>query len=173
MTTHRHRLPALGRALLVAGGIGLGLVSAAAVAQDISESHLAAARAAVTSARTAEGFNNVLPALAEQVQTTLIAQRPDLHKEITAAVDAMALSLAVRRGDLDNDVARIWAKAFSEEELLAITAFYKSPAGTKLAEIGSQVLQDSLQVVQGWSQRVGEELLEKSREELKRQGIDF
>ncbi len=158
----------------VAGSLAIGALTALpAAAQDITESHLAAARAAVTSARTAEGFNNVLPMLSQQVQTTLISQRPDLHKEITAAVEAMALTMATRRGDLDNDVARIWAKAFTEEELNAITAFYKSPAGTKLATVGAQVLQDSLQVVQGWSARVGEELLEKSREELKRQGVDF
>ncbi|MGD9881565.1 MAG: DUF2059 domain-containing protein [Reyranella sp.] len=154
---------------MAAGVVGQGL------AQDntITESHLAAAHNAVTSARTAETFDNILPSLSDQVQSSLILQRPDLHREIAAAVNAMALTLTSRRSDLDNDIARVWAKAFTEDELRVITEFYRSPAGAKLAQVGPQVLQDTLQVAQGWSERVGEELLEKSKEELKRQGIEF
>jgi hypothetical protein len=156
----------------LAGLLAAGL-AAPGVAQEISESHLAAARAAVTSARTAEGFDNVLPVIADQVQNSLIRQRPDLHAEISDAVNAVAINLAVRRADLDNDVARVWARAFTEEELATITAFYRSPAGQKLAEVGPKVLEETLGVLQGWGDRIGEELLEKSREELKNRGIEF
>jgi hypothetical protein len=88
-------------------------------------------------------------------------------------VDAQALELVARRKDLDNDVARIWAKHFSEEELTAISTFYRSPAGAKLAEIGPKVVGETLQSVKGWSDRVGEELFEKSREGLKKKGVEF
>lgn len=156
----------------LAGLLAAGLAGPS-VAQEISESHLNAARQAVTSARTAEGFDAVLPAISDQVQTSLIRQRPDLHKEIIDAVQSVATSLAGRRADLDNDVARVWAQAFSEDELNAITAFYQSEAGRKLAEVGPRVLQDTLGVLQGWGDRLGEEMLEKSREELKTRGVDF
>ena len=88
-------------------------------------------------------------------------------------VQQVALQLAPRRGDLNNDVARVWANAFSEDELKAITAFYTSPAGQKFLDAGPKVVTDSLQVVKGWSDRLTEELLEKSREALKQQGIEF
>jgi len=167
MTRIRNRLGAafLAAALLAPAAPGF--------AQEITESHLAAALAAVQTARTSEGFNNVLPIISDQIKTNLITQRPDIHAEISAAVDAMAMELTVRRADLDRDVARIWARAFTEEELLAIADFYRSPAGIKLADVGPHVLQDSVKAVDAWSQRVGEELIEKSREELKRQGVEF
>lgn len=149
------------------------LAASPAGAQDISQSHLTAALDALSSARAARGFDTVLPALSERVQNQLIRIRPDLHKEITDVVEAVALKLVARRADLDNDVARIWAKNFSEEELVAIAAFFKSPAGTKYAELGPRVIAESYQAVQGWSDRVGAELLEKSREELKKQGVEF
>jgi uncharacterized protein len=158
----------------VAALVVTALVSAApSRADDVTPSHLAAALEAVHSAKASKGFDNVLPLLSEKVQDQIIRLRPDLYKQITDVVQQEALKLVARRADLDADVARIWANAFSEEELKAITAFYKSPAGLKFVDIGPQVVGASLQAVKGWSDRVGQELLQKSREELKKQGVEF
>jgi hypothetical protein len=144
-----------------------------AAAQEVSQSHLDAALEAVQSAGAARGFDSVLPALADRVKGRLIRLRPDLHQEISATVEAVALELIARRADLNEDVARVWAKNFTEDELVTIAEFYKSPTGQKFAEIGPQVIQDSLKAVEGWSTRVGEELYERSREALTKQGFDF
>ncbi len=145
----------------------------AAAAVEISPSHLAAALEVVITTRTGGNFDLVLPSLATQVQDQLIRIRPDMHTQITAAVDAMALELVTRRVELNNDIARIWALAFTEAELQAIAEFYRSPPGVKLAEAGAGVLAESVRIAQAWTERVGEELLAKSREELKRQGLDI
>ena len=142
-------------------------------ADEITPERMAAALEAVKSAKASKGFDNVLPLLSERVQDQIIRLRPDLYKQITDVVQQEALKLIARRADLDNDVARIWANAFTEEELKAITAFYKSPAGTKFVDILPKVIGDSAQAVKGWSDRVGEELLEKSRASLKQQGVEF
>jgi hypothetical protein len=39
--------------------------------------------------------------------------------------------------------------------------------------LGPQLGQATIQAVQNWSNRVGEELLDKSREELKKQGHEL
>lgn len=142
-------------------------------AQELSASHVAVALEVVKSAGATRGFDNVLPILASQVTDRLIRVRPDLHKEIGVAVEAVAIKLAVRRAELDNDVARIWAKFFTEEELQALLQFYQSAAGKKFSEVGPQMIAESYQAVDRWSTRVGEELLEKTREELRAQGIEF
>ncbi len=154
-------------------GVALTAVAPAAFAQEITASHLAVALDVVKSAKASRGFDNVLPLLAEQVENKLIRVRPDLNKEIVAAVEDAALKLSSRRADLDNDVARIWAKAFTEEELQTIATFYKTSAGQKFADVGAQVVSESYQAVGHWSDRVGEELLQKSRDGLKAQGITF
>ncbi len=158
----------------------LALVAAFAVAmpaparaQEISPSHLAAALDVVVVTQTGRNFDDVLPTLAVQVQDMLIRIRPDVHAQITAAVDTMALELVSRRAELNNDIARIWAQAFTEDELKAISVFYRSPAGAKLAGTGASVLADSVRAAQGWSERLQEELIAKSREELKRQGLEL
>jgi len=135
-------------------------------AQEISQSHLDAALEAVQSAGASRGFDSVLPALADRVKGRLI-------QEISTTVEAVALQLTSRRADLNDAVARVWAKNFTEDELVTIAEFYKSPTGQKFAEIGPRVIQESLKSVETWSTRVGEELFEKSREELTKQGFDF
>jgi hypothetical protein len=144
-----------------------------AAAQEISESHLAAAVAVVSAAKATRGFDDLLPAVSQQVQNQLIRMRPDLHKEITDVVDGEALKLVSRRPELDNAIARLWARAFTEEELISIAAFYQSPAGQKFYEFGPKVISESLQAARSWSDRVREELLEKARAELKAKGVEF
>lgn len=161
----------LARAALV--GLALCAAPSFASAQEISASHLAAALDVVKNAKASRGFDNVLPNLAGQVEDRLIRARPDLHKEITDAVETAALKLASRRADLDNDVARVWAKSFTEDELKTIATFYKTEAGQKFADVGSLVYTQTLDAVKGWSDRLGAELLDNSRAELKSAGIQF
>jgi len=166
---------------MIMSRIRIGLAAVAMVAalggqvaaQEPSQSHLDAALEAVKSAGAARGFDSVLPAIADRVKGRLIRVRPDLHQEISVTVEAVALQLIPRRNDLDAAVARVWARNFTEDELVTIAEFYKSPTGQKFAEIGPRVIQGSLKEVEGWSTRVGEELYEKSREELTKQGFEF
>ncbi|MCB1499691.1 MAG: DUF2059 domain-containing protein [Bauldia sp.] len=159
--------------------IGLAALTVAAAlaapagAQEVSQSHLDAALVAVQSAGAARGFDSVLPALAERVKSRLIRVRPDLYQQISTTVEEVALQLTSRRADLDRAVAMVWAKNFTEDELVTIAEFYKSPTGQKFADIGPRVIQDSLKSVEGWSTRVGEELYELSREALTKQGYEL
>jgi hypothetical protein len=146
---------------------------ATAGAQEISESHLAAAERAMVAAPQIGNFDDILPFLSVQVQNRLIRDRPDLFAEIAAAVEVAALKLTARRADLNNDVARIWARAFSEEELDQIATFFASPAGEKYKELAPTIGEDILKVSQGWMNRVNEELLDRTREELKKEGYEF
>jgi hypothetical protein len=85
----------------------------------------------------------------------------------------MAFELAARRAELTNDVARVWAQAFTEQELRAITAFYTSPVGRKLAEVGEPVMTETVGALQAWSDRLATELLDNVLAEFERQNIAF
>lgn len=165
-------------ALFVASSLAVPMVAMpmftpAAVAQEVSAEHIAVAVEVVKNAGATRGFDNVLPRLAGQIIDRLIRLRPDLHQQVTAAVETVALKLAVRRAELDTEVGRIWAQRFTEEELRYLLEFYTSDAGKKFSDIGPVVVAESLQAVERWSGRVGEELLEKTREELRNQGYEF
>lgn len=144
-----------------------------AQAQEISDSHLAAALAAFRASQPGADFNTVLPDVADQVIAAMVQQRPDLFQQIETVVYDTATEMASRRADLNNDISRLWAQNFSEEELMTITAFYQTSAGQKLANTGDVLLDDTLTVVENWSDRLAEDLLNNSIEELAGQGIEF
>lgn len=148
-------------------------LSASSSAQEFSESQLDAALRASSNAPLSKDLDTVLPLLVQRVQTRLISLRPDLHAEITETVQDVALQLVARRADLDNTIAVAWARTFTEEELEQIAAFYNSPVGKKFIEVGPELGAITLQAVDQWSSGVGAELLDKSREELKKQGHEL
>ena len=95
-------------------------------AQEIAESHLKAARAAIDAVNATDAYDNILPAAAQQLKQQLIQQNPDLTDLIISTVDEKTIALAGRRADLEREAAIAYAKVFSEADLNAIAAFYNS-----------------------------------------------
>lgn len=142
----------------------------AAPAAEISESHLRAALSVIAAQPAFQDYNAILPRLVTEVQGRLTVQRLDLYKEISAAALDVGLQLAARRADLNNDLARIWARTFTEQELNDIAAFFRSPAGMKLSQLGPQMIESSNQAAQTWAERLGEELFQRTVQELQSRG---
>lgn len=140
------------RARLVAIGavMGLAALSLPSHAQEFSEEHLKAARAAITALGATDEFDNVLPMAAQQLKAELIQQSPNLVNEINSTVDEKAIELASRRADLENEVASIYAQAFTVEELNAINTFYSSEAGKQLIAKGPLVSREMLGAAEIW-----------------------
>ncbi|WP_421724144.1 DUF2059 domain-containing protein [Bauldia sp.] len=156
-------------AAIFAAAIGVTPVKA----QEITETHLEAALDALRSSPAARSYDDLLPAVAEAVKSQLILIRPDLHAVIGETVDEVVLTLVPRRSDLDQELARVWAQGFTEDELVTIAEFYNSPAGRKFNETGPRVISDSFGVAQAWAGRVREELIEATRVRLREQGEEF
>jgi len=118
-------LAAIGIAALLA-------LPGAATAQEATAEHLAVARKAVDATQSTASMDAILPNLGESAKQQLIANRPDAADQISTLVDEVTISLAGRRGDLEGEVARIYARIFTESELNEIIAFYETDAGKKL-----------------------------------------
>ncbi len=107
-----------------------------AMAQEFTEAHLAAARAAISAINATDPFDKILPTAAERIKARLISNNLDLEDAISQTVDEQALELVSRRGDLELEAARVYAAAFTEEELNAIAQFYQTDVGKKLLQNG-------------------------------------
>ncbi len=132
--------------------------AAEAGSQEISESHLKAARAAVAAIRATDQFDDILLNAATQIKSELIANRPDMEAQISDLVDDAALKLAPRRADLETEVARIYARLFSEDELNQISSFYTSEAGKKLLDQGPEATRNMLRAAEVWSRGIVRDL---------------
>jgi len=129
-----------------------------AYAQEVSESHLKAARATIAAVGATDSYDIILPAAAQRLKEQLIQQNPDLTDVISATVDEKALALAGRRADLEREAAIAYAKLFTEEELNAITAFYNGEAGKKLLASGPIVAREVVKAADIWQRGISRDL---------------
>nr|CAD6603977.1 hypothetical protein RKHAN_01515 [Rhizobium sp. Khangiran2] len=149
-------------AVIVAGSMAAPLQ-----AQEISEEHLAAAREAIASINATDRYDNILPGLAEGLKAQFIQASPNFQEQISAAVDQQALELAPRRADLEREAATIYAKAFTLDELKAISSFYATEAGKKLLTNGPLVSRELAKAAEIWANGISRDLNNQSTAALR------
>ena len=145
-----------------AGVTALLLLSPASAQEQVTASHLEAARAAISAINATSRFDNILPSTALSLKSQLIQDNPNLESVISATVDEKTLEIAGRRGDLETEAALVYATYFSEAELRAIADFYASEAGQKLLTEGPKATRDVLRAADIWSRGVARDLAEST-----------
>jgi hypothetical protein len=129
-----------------------------AFAQDVPESHLKAAQAAIAAIHATDQFDDILPQAAVALESSLIQKNPDLQELIGTTVTAQALELASRRADLEKEAAVAYAKVFSEQELNDIATFYTTATGKKLLENGPIVSRELVKAANIWQNGIARDL---------------
>jgi uncharacterized protein len=133
-------------------------LSGTAFAQEVSESHLKAARAAVDAINATDEYDVILPSAARALKTELIQKNPDLQELIVKTVDDQTIKLVARRTDLEREAATAYARVFTEEQLNAIAAFYQSEAGLKLLSDGPIVTRELIKAARIWQNGIARDL---------------
>ena len=142
--------------------------SSPAFSQDVPESHLKAARAAIAAIHATDSFDGILPQAAGALEQQLIQKNPDMQALITSTVSEKALALAARRSDLEKEAALAYAKVFSEQDLDAIATFYASAAGKKLLEDGPTVTRELVKAADIWQNGIARDLAQQVGEALEK-----
>src|SRR5690606_22972124 len=96
----------------------------------------------------------------------LIQKNPDLQADINRIVDQTALSLAVRRGDLEKEASLAYARVFTEAELKDIATFYQSESGKKLMNDGPIAGREIIKAAEIWQRGIGRDLAQQVGEQL-------
>ncbi|APH72423.1 DUF2059 domain-containing protein [Aquibium oceanicum] len=143
--------------------------AAPVLAQDISDTHLKAARGALDALQATQQYDLILPFAARALKEELIRKDPNLQDLIIATVDQKALELASRRGDLEREAALAYARNFDEAQLNAIAEFYSSEAGKALIEKGPEIIRDLDQAAEIWQRGLARDLAAAVGEELQAQ----
>ncbi|MDN2567679.1 DUF2059 domain-containing protein [Aquibium sp. A9E412] len=154
------------RLLGVAAALAAAVLAGTATAQEISDSHLKAARAAIDAVNATDEFDSVLPQAAQALKAELIQKNPNLVELINATVDENALALAARRADLEREAAMAYARVFSEAELQEIATFYNSPTGAKLLQDGPIVTREVMQAAEIWQRGIARDLAQNVAQQL-------
>lgn len=136
----------------------LAVVAPASAQDNISESHLKAARDAVAAIHATEEFDKILPQAAAALKQELIQKNPDLQEIIINTVDEETFALVPRRADLEKEAALAYARVFPEQDLAAIAAFYNTDTGKKLLADGPIVTRELFKAADIWQRGVARDL---------------
>lgn len=157
-------------AALIAGSAS---VTAAQESQtEITAELVAVAKETITAYRAAGGFD-VVPSVAQRIRETLIRANPSAEASILEAVKRSEEKFGDQQDTIRNIVAVLWAQKFSEEELRAITAFYQTPVGQRLAIEAPGLIGDAFASIDVFRRDLGDAMLADVRAALRQEGIEF
>ncbi|MGO8801344.1 MAG: DUF2059 domain-containing protein [Roseiarcus sp.] len=155
-------------ALLVAA-----LGAAGARADEPSPAAVESARAVIVASGMTRSFDVVVPQMFGELERNVTATRPEIKESLHATLLALAPEFAKTEQGVVESAARALAKHMNEQELKDTAAFFASPSGKKYVEAQPLAFSEIMGAVQDWRQRLSIDILTRTREEMKKKGIDF
>jgi hypothetical protein len=143
---------------------------APAQAQQPSASAVALAKEIITLKGSAKMFDPVVPNLVDKTKAMLLQTNPMLSKDLNEVAAKLRTELAPRGSELLDQMARLYAAAFTEQELKDIATFYKSAVGKKISITEPRVLEQAFDQTDVWTDKFAEEIIAKMRAEMKKKG---
>jgi uncharacterized protein len=170
-------LPAAGLAL----GLGLALAGLPAGAQQAgqptiaglkpaSPTALAAAKEILAMKNAAAMYQAAVPNIVQQTKDTLVQANLNYQKDLNEVAVVVAQSLAGREKEIGEGMALVYANEFTEQELTALVAFYKSPLGQKLLINEPRAIQMSMSYMNQWAQQFAGIVNGEFRAEMRKRG---
>ena len=134
---------------------------------------IAAAKDMMVQIGAVKQFDEVMPLIFDQLSRSFISLAPGKAAEIRDVFDLLVPRFMQRKGELINQIAVLYAEELTLPEINAIVAFYKSPIGLKFSGVQQKVLRESMLIGQRWGERIGRDLEQEARRELRRRGVDL
>jgi uncharacterized protein len=170
------------RILLAAGlAAGLALPTLPAVAQQpapqqgaalkpVSPSALAAARDLLAVKNVNQVYANAVTNIVQRAKDAFLANNLSYQKDLNEVAVIVAQGLAGREKEIGEQMAKIYANDFTEQELKDLTTFYKSPLGQKVLAQEPKSIQASMTYMSQWAQAFSETVANEFRTEMKKRG---
>lgn len=114
-----------------------------------------------------------MPGLVQRTKDVLLQSNLNYQKDLNEVAIKVAKDLAGREQEIGEQMAKIYASEFTEQELKDLAAFYKSPLGIKVIAQEPAAFNASRQYMDQWAQKFSEEINGKFRAEMKARGKDI
>jgi uncharacterized protein len=148
-------------------------VTAPPAAPAVSEAQMAAAREVVTGSGLARTFEGMVPQIADQIRSGYSRTRPEVIKDMEEALKPIIADLNRQTEQMITASARLYATRIPEAELKEIAAFFKSAAGQKYVSSQGQIMNELFTEMQVFSQTLGNVMMDRLREELRKKNIQL
>lgn len=154
----------------VALGFALAAATVFAQAQQPSPATLASARELMEIKGVKNLVEPVVVGVVQQTTGTILQTNPGLSKDLDEVSAQLRTEYQPRIAEMTNEIVKLYAQRFSEQELKEAVAFYKSPAGKKILTEEPKILDESYARIQQWANRLQDEVMVRVRAEMKKRG---
>jgi hypothetical protein len=165
--------------IVVAASLALGLSFSAAQAQAPaplkpgSPAAIAAAKEILALKNVSAMYASAVPNIVQRTKDTLIQNNLNYQKDLNEVAVVVAQAMAGREKEIGEQMAKIYASDFTEQELKEIVAFYKTPVGQKLLSTEPKSIAASMQYMNQWAQSFAEEVNGQFRAEMRKRGKEI
>lgn len=167
--------------MLIAGGfaVGLALSGAAAQAQTAaapaqqqlkpaSPAALAAAKELLTLKNAHAMYASAIPNIVQRTKANLLQNNLNYQKDLDEVALVIAKEFAGRESEVSEQMAKIYANDFTEQELKDLVTFYKTPLGQKLLTMEPHAIASSMGFMNQWAQQTAEKVADQFRDQMKK-----
>lgn len=162
----------------LAAGLALSSVAAHAQAQPQAQTQIKPSTPAAIAAakelltlKNAQGiYANAIPNIVQRTKDTLLRNNLNYQGDLNEVAGVIAKNLAGRQNEIGEQMAKIYASDFTEQELKDLVTFYKSPLGQKLLLEEPKTVAASMSYMSQWAQATAQQVEEQFRAEMKKRG---
>jgi hypothetical protein len=148
----------------------VGLFAAPARAQTPSPDALAAARELIVALGGADQIKATMPIVMKNLKPAIVQNRPEVERDYDAMLPLMLQTFNTRVNEVIEQIAALYARNFTADELREAVAFYRGPTGQKFVQKLPAVLQESMALGQRFGQSIASELRGRMIDELRKRG---
>jgi len=164
----------LAAAIAFGGGLPTGAFAQAPASNpNPSAAAIAAAKELLALKGGVEMFNGMVNGVIESAKNAFLPTNPNLSKPINEVTAQLRTEYEPKKAEVFTEVARAYARRFSEAELKELLAFYKTNLGRKVLTEEPVAVEDAFKRAQDWSNTFSEQVLTRFRAEMKKKGYDL
>lgn len=154
-------------------GFGAHAQQPSAPLKPASPAAIASAKEILVMKNASAMYQGAVPGMVQRVKDSLLQNNLNYQKDFNELAPIVAKNLAGREKDITEQMAKIYASDFTEQELKDLVAFYKTPLGQKLLSQEPKSISASMAFMNDWAQRFSEEVNGQFRAEMRKRGKEI
>ena len=131
---------------------------------------MVAARELMAAMRLTDNLKLMLPTIVQTLKPAIVQGRPEVEHDFDIVMPVIVDGITARFGEFVDQMAAIYGRNFTLDEMRQITAFYRTPVGQKVLDKMPSVLQENISLGQTFGRSLGSEMQNQISEALRNKG---
>jgi hypothetical protein len=154
-------------------GLALSTASAQAPAKPPSAAAVGYAKDILMMKNASAMYASAVPNIVQRTKDSILQNNLNYQKDLNEVSVVVAKQMAGKEKEIGEQMAKIYATDFTEQELKELVTFYKSPLGQKLLSQEPKSIQNSMSFMNQWAQTFSEEANGAFRAEMRKRGKEI